>query len=151
MQEILGSFEETTPGTLTIPHSSGKDIEVINTQKRGKASRKDTVATVENKFPRYQAFMVEYGILKRKKCNEKSGMAVSIFTTHRIICWWKEKGTVEWEKSVLTKFVFYRENERNSTILKARKIYKSISYRHKALLRFKFCCPKSNVPMSVTF
>ena len=32
MQEILGSFEETTPGTLTIPHSSGKDIEVINIQ-----------------------------------------------------------------------------------------------------------------------
>lgn len=52
----MGSCEETTPGTLTILHSSEKEIEEINIQERELHS-----STVENKVPGYR---VGYGILQ---------------------------------------------------------------------------------------
>ena len=52
----MGSCEEPTPGTLTILHSSEKEIEEINIQERELHS-----STVENKVPGYR---VGYGILQ---------------------------------------------------------------------------------------
>ena len=57
----MGSREETTPGTLT--NTSRFWEEGWGNHKKGNY----TVTTVENKFPRYQALMVGYGILQEDK------------------------------------------------------------------------------------